>query len=80
VLYFTVGLYGYLLAENAEERLFIHLNERPVDRLPQAVFGLENVLQAGVLLQGLTIIVWQAIGRLHLGRAAECVRSTGVHR
>lgn len=44
MLYFAIGLYCYLLAEYAKQWLFVDLHERAIYWLPQAVFGLENIL------------------------------------
>jgi len=64
--YFTIVFQTYFLAENAEERLLVYLHERTINRLPQTIFGLEDVLQTRVLLQGLRLLDSLPVDLVHV--------------
>ena len=55
MLYFAIGLYCYLLAEYTKQWLLVYLDEGAVYWLPEAIFGLENILQTRVLLLRLAV-------------------------
>ena len=49
--YFAAWFYRNFFPKNAEERLLIDGNKISVDRFPEGVFGLKDILEAWILLQ-----------------------------